>query len=96
VHDPDTEHAGIDERYEPAKPKNQARFVGKGHEPLVTKTKCPPATTHAQGVRKARRNRVLCVDDHPIVREGLTSIIGKEADNPKELITPNTVARYSR
>ena len=29
---------------------------------------------------KGQRIRVLCVDDHPIVREGLTSIVGLQPD----------------
>jgi two-component system, NarL family, response regulator len=31
-------------------------------------------------VKKANQIRVLCVDDHPIVREGLAAIIGTQSD----------------
>jgi YesN/AraC family two-component response regulator len=31
-------------------------------------------------MKKAKAIRVLCVDDHPVVRDGLISIIGAQPD----------------
>src|SRR5258705_3814156 len=45
------------------------------------KTDCRP-TRNAGGQRakKAKMTRVLCVDDHPVLRDGLIAIIGTEPD----------------
>jgi DNA-binding NarL/FixJ family response regulator len=45
------------------------------------KTDClPTRNAGGQRAKKAKMTRVLCVDDHPVVREGLIAIIGTEPD----------------